>query len=420
MIRASALYMAIIIALVIAVLCGALIATAYYYRINYQLRFRQDRLENNLSSALALMQADTLAGQPGKWKPVNLFGTAANPVRYQRFSWGIYDLGIAEAYNSKDTIRSTALLGCATHSVNRTALYVTDEDRPISFSGKTFVRGDAYLPKAGIREAFFNNKGYEGDKALITGGKKKTSAKLLPALNPTRIAQLMSYFHQEFPDDKAFFNADSVFNSFSKPTRYLDFGKTPANLNNKKLLGNIVIVSDTTLTIDSTSHLENVIIAARAVIISPGFHGTCQVLGTDSIIIGKGSRLNYPSAVGVFGLTDQARPKISLGDDTEVNGLVFVLQKKPEDLLAVTKIGLNAMINGEVYASGLFQYKGKFTINGSVFAKRFLFENAFTTYENYLINIRIDTRSLSRYYLTSMLTNRQGGKSQILQWLERK
>src|SRR5437588_11830421 len=55
MIKSSSLYIVIVIALVIAVLCSSLIATAYYYRAEYQKKFRYDQLQNNLGSGINIL-----------------------------------------------------------------------------------------------------------------------------------------------------------------------------------------------------------------------------------------------------------------------------------------------------------------------------------------------------------------------------
>jgi hypothetical protein len=49
---------------------------------------------------------------------------------------------------------------------------------------------------------------------------------------------------------------------------------------------------------------------------------------------------------------------------------------------------------------------------------RFLYQNGFTAYENYLINVRIDATALSPYYLSSPLSPLAGSAQHLLQWLE--
>ncbi|HEY2583462.1 MAG TPA: hypothetical protein VGI43_16740, partial [Mucilaginibacter sp.] len=103
MIKASALYIVIIIALVIGVICSSLIVAAYFYKTQYQKKFRYDQLENNLNSGINIL----LAGNDSAYsagKTVSLFNNDADSVLIKQISLGVYDIGIAEAFIQKDTL----------------------------------------------------------------------------------------------------------------------------------------------------------------------------------------------------------------------------------------------------------------------------------------------------------------------------
>src|SRR5258707_924804 len=195
MLKASALYIVIIIALVIAVLCSSLIVAAYFYKTQYQKKFRYDQLDNNVSSGINLLLASTDTAYSGG-KTFSLFNNDADSVSLKRFFWGLYDIGIAEAFIQKDTLFKTFSIANTIDSTKWAALYLIDEDRPFSLSGKTMIRGDAYIPKAGVQQAYVDNKAYEGDKRLIIGT-KHNSDKKLPTLDENRLKQLDKYFHLE-------------------------------------------------------------------------------------------------------------------------------------------------------------------------------------------------------------------------------
>lgn len=94
MLKASALYLVIVIALVIAVLCSSLIVTAYYYKAAYQKKFRYDRLQTNLTSGInILLASDSVAYQTSK--QFGLYGTDEDSVSLQKIPWGAYDTGLA-------------------------------------------------------------------------------------------------------------------------------------------------------------------------------------------------------------------------------------------------------------------------------------------------------------------------------------
>jgi hypothetical protein len=79
-----------------------------------------------------------------------------------------------------------------------------------------------------------------------------------------------------------------------------------------------------------------------------------------------------------------------------------------------------ALVNGQVYAQHILSTKDNAAVKGSVFTTRFMYQTAFSRYENYLINLKIDAPALSAYYLTSDLTPVASSEKKILQWLEAK
>src|SRR5947209_8220553 len=100
MIKASALYIVIVIALVIALICSSLIAVAYFYSSQYQQKFRHDRLINNLNSGINIL----LAGRESMYLEENTFsllGRDEDSVSIKRLPWGIYNVGICKAFIEK-------------------------------------------------------------------------------------------------------------------------------------------------------------------------------------------------------------------------------------------------------------------------------------------------------------------------------
>src|SRR6185437_7163583 len=237
MLKASALYIVIIIALVIAVICSSLIVSAYFYKIQYQKKFRYDQLVNNLSSGVNIILASTDTAYANE-RTLSLFNGNADSVSLQQLTWGIYDVGIAKAFIQKDTLFKIFSMANAIDSSKWAALYLVDEDRPFSLSGKTTIRGDAYIPKAGVQQAYIDNKAYQGDKRLVIGT-KHISDKKLPALNDQRLKQLEQYRNQNITSDSTLLKTDSVTCSFLKPTRFVNFKNDVETITNIKIKGNV-------------------------------------------------------------------------------------------------------------------------------------------------------------------------------------
>jgi hypothetical protein len=425
MLKASALYMVIIIALVIAVICSSLIVTAYFYRLQNQKMFRYTQLLSNVNSGVNIL----LAGQDTSYteKTMSLFNGDEDSVTLKRIAWGIYDIGVSSAFTQHDTLYKVFSIGYTIDSTKWAALYVADDQRPIGLSGNMIIEGDAYIPVAGVNAAYADGKYYNGDKRLIIGI-KHNSEKVLPALQDKRLGLLEQYFNTNNPLDTAALKQDSLFNSFLSPVKYISFGKNVSTISHTHLSGNIILLSDTLLNIDSTASLNNVLVFAKSIVVHSGFKGNCQFFATDSISIGRNCVFNYPSCLGVLGFKNTMAnipTSIRIGSKTQFSGTVFTYEKANTasantTINNVIDIGKQVKIHGQVYSANTASLRDSCEIDGSVFSNQFLYKTSYTMYVNYLINVKMDEKALSPYYLGSELLPVAGKRKRVLQWLEQK
>ncbi|MDB5090872.1 MAG: hypothetical protein JWR09_4866 [Mucilaginibacter sp.] len=419
MIKASALYIVIVIALVIGLLCSSLIVAAYLYRIQYERKFRQDQLENNVSSGINILLNSTDTSFTRE-KTFSLFSNEMDSVSLQKIPWGVYDIGIIKAFVQRDTLFKSFSFANTIDSTKWAALYLIDEDRPFSLSGKTTIRGDAYIPKAGVQAAYIDNKAYEGDKRFIIG-KKHNSERTLPALDEKILKQFEAYFTQDIKGDSILSKKDSLKNSFLRPTHVFNFKKATKTIENMNISGNVILFSDTTVIIDSTASLKNILVYARSIIVKGGFHGNCQLFATDSIRIEPNCQFGYPSSLGVLcfkSLKTNSQLKITVGHNTNFSGTIFTYDNTANPLKPYITIQKDSKIKGQIYSQGILELQDKTELDGSVFTSRFLYKNTVTIFENYLINAKIDSKALSPYYLSSGILPVSGKKKEVLQWLE--
>jgi hypothetical protein len=417
MLRASALYIVIVIALVIAVLCSSLIVSAYYYRLQYQKKFRYDQLQINLNSGVnILLVSDSVAYKSEK--TFGLYGAEEDSVSLRKSNWGIFEVATSKAFIQRDTLQKTFMIANTIDSTKWAALYLIDEDRPLSVSGNTMIRGNAFVPKAGVKEAYVDGKAYQGDKRLVIGN-KHDSQRELPGLQESVLKQLKAVKGYR-STDSSFHNEDSISNSFFNPVMVVNFRKRMTTISNIKLSGNMIILSDTNLIIDKTANLNNVIVYARSISVQAGFQGKCQLFAQDSIGIQRDCVFNYPSCLGILRFTADKgiQGRINIGENTQINGAVFTYEKEKSQLQNLIDLAKNVKVFGQVYSQGLVRFKSGGEINGSVFTNRFLYQSTYTTFENYLINTRIDANGLSPYYLTGSLFPVAQKKQKVLQWLE--
>ncbi|WP_439697200.1 hypothetical protein ACFGVS_01670 [Mucilaginibacter sp. AW1-7] len=421
MLKGSALYIVIIISLVIALICSALVLAAYFFRGQYLVKSRFDRLQDNLSSGIhILLRTKDPAYLQGK--TLNLFTNGDDSVRLKNIPWGIYDIGIVEAFKQQDTLIKVFSTAFGIDSSKWAAIYLIDEDRSVSVSGKTTIRGDAYLPKAGVKAAYVNNKAYEGDKRLVIGN-IRDSQRNLPPLNDIRLNNLAQQFNNPGGTVSKNWHVDTLAGSFRRPANIVNLGNSPYTLKNIRLSGNIILYADTLLTIDSTAILNNVLVFAKAIVVKSGFHGSCQLFASDSISIEKNCRLEYPSCLGLLRYKSPTigfPPQVNIGQNAQINGVIFTYEKEASALPATISLDKGALVNGQVYAQHILSTKDNAAVKGSVFTTRFMYQTAFSRYENYLINLKIDAPALSAYYLTSDLTPVASSEKKILQWLEAK
>jgi len=421
MIRASALYMVVVIALVIGLLCSSLVVVAYYYRLQDQKMSRIMQLQTNLSSGVAILLASQDISSNTEEKTFSLFGGDRDTVSIKKIPWGGYEVGAVRAMIQKDTLYKTFTIANEVDSSKWGVLYLADEDRPVSVSGKSVIKGDAYLPQAGAKAAYINNAAYEGDKNIVTG-KIHNSNKTIPALDTKRLSQIEHLFDQPVKADTNLVMADSVKNSFLAAAHVFDLRRKAVTLSNIKLEGNIVLHSDTSIIIEPSATLNQVIITAKYIHVKAGFQGTCQLFATDSLTIEKNCNFFYPSCIGLHRLKSYSfsvPPHIFIGEQTQVQGLVFGWDKNFNAQKApIITLAKNVTIAGQVYSQGYVELNNGVMVKGNLTTKRFLYQSGYTRYENYIINTKLDETQLSRYYLTSDLMPVSSSKRKVLQWLE--
>ena len=418
MIKASALYLVIIIALIIALLCSSLVVVGFYYRQEYMRKNRSDRLINNLNSGVTLLLAGNDTSYSNR-QDYSLYDDGQDSVKLQKSYWGIYDIGIVKAFIQTDTLSRAFSIACNVDTTNQPAIYLKDEGSPLAVSGNASITGDAYLPSSGVQPAYLDNKGYTGKKQIVNGHIFK-SAKVLPALDSFHLLQLESLFAIQ----TSVFSGklpDTLENSFFMRTRYLNLGQVPRIISHQKVAGNIVIRCDTSIVIDSTAELSDVIIYARSIVVKSGFRGHCQLFARDSIRVMKDCSFSYPSSLAIIRFEDfkmDRAPKIRLDSMITLQGAIFTYEKFDNRLKAGVDMGKNVTIEGTVYTNGEAALNGSSKIFGSIYTGNFAYRANYTYNRNYLVDAEVNPKLRSPYFLISPLFPGSSVQQKILQWLD--
>jgi len=407
MLKAGALYFSIVIAFFIAVISASLIMLVAHYRNSYLKDIRYHRLLNNLNSGvtLALSQANQ-----SEAKVLDLYGRETDSLEIKQDFWGIYELVQLQSYIQQDTIKKAFLMGKQPDSVT---LYLSDEDRPLSISGNTRITGNVALPKSGLRQAYAEGKPYTGEK-LIFSGEIKNSTRELPAMEQRLLEQMIAKLSQKEVGEIEQVNKLKI--SFHQEAKQIYLGKV-VRLENVDLQGRIILVSDSMITIASSAILADVQVYAPVIKVESGFKGNCQLFASDSLLVSNQVNFNYPSALAVLRTEHSGdQPKLTIGDEVNIDGVVFSYEKKRSSQQTLVSLGKNTKIKGEVICTGLLKLEKEVQIRGKVACNRFIMKTSQTLYENFLIDVTFNHKARSKYYLSAALFG-QKRANKVLKWL---
>lgn len=410
MLKAGALYFAIVVAFFIAIVSASVLMLAAHYKNTYLKEIRLARLLNNLEASIAFALADDGVFEQVKYLDLYADGTDSAIVVSKQ--WGLFDLVLVKTFIQQDTLKKSFLMGVPSDDV--TALYLSDEDRPLSLSGNTKLVGNVYGPKSGLKKAYIESKPYQNEK-LVYQGETKHSTRTLPALDQDMLQSLRAKLNKE--DDQVGSTLEkNLTQSFFAPTLYVKVSEKLV-LENNSLVGNIMIQSDSLLTIAASSHLDGIQIYAPSIKIEDGFKGNCQLFATDSIIIGNQVHLNYPSVAGLLKAEGaMALPEITMGNDVVFEGIIFTHEAKRSVLQTMVSLGKQTRVKGEVYSTGLLKIEKGVFIEGKASCNRLVMQMPMALYENFLVDVTFDRRIRNPYYLSSRLF-RSKEPNKVLTWL---
>ncbi|MCT1526450.1 hypothetical protein [Sphingobacterium hotanense] len=396
MIKASALHLVLVISLVVSIILGSLIYLHYFFRIQQQRFDRWHELENELDATTSLLLSNyfnyTLSDSS-----IRSPTTMRDSVRVKKQTWGMLDLITINASRQDDSLNRAFFAGNT--PIDSTALYIVDEERSVSISGETDIKGDAFIPKLGINPAFVDGEYYKGVKELVDG-KKFESTSSLPTIERVHIEQVHQLLDQIPPEnDYRLKPSSGLANSFYNEPWKLRVNET-LKVTQDSVIGNIILVSDSTLTISSTCKWEHAILIAKTIKIEEGFKGKGQFFALDSLIVENNVQLAYPSVLGLVDTKENnINRKLSIGENCAIRGLIFLHRENIETQMDILEVGKNSTIEGEVISCGLFKYTDPLEIRGSLYCYRMITQRPSSLYENYLINLKLKHTNQSPYFV---------------------
>jgi cytoskeletal protein CcmA (bactofilin family) len=337
--------------------------------------------------------------------------------------WGIFEKAFTTSQFRKKRFVKTALIGSLIHSEESPTLFLQETQNPLTVVGNSIIRGIAYLPNQGVKPGYIAGNSYYGSK-LIYGSLKKSTA-VLPKVNKSSLDVLSFYLKDYTPrNQEDYINLEThqrIAVSFKDKTKGA-YSKEAIVLENREITGNIIIKSDTLILIKKTALLKDLILIAPIIEIEEGTTGNFQAIASKKITVGKGCKLDYPSALVLF-QDNKINPgevtavpfdnQIFIDSGTILKGSVCYFQTKElTDFKTQVILEKEARIKGQVYCNGNFELKG--TVSGSVFTKQFVANQAGSIFVNHIYNGTIENENIPTIFGGIVL---EAAPKTIMKWL---
>ncbi len=418
-VKATALFYAIAVSLIIAILSSLLIFYSYINTLHFERNLVIQKLQLNAVSGLNILLTNQTLVSLGEKKTIDLFNEGSDSVELERKIWGGFEICTSKAFFKNDLSSKTALTGYDFFESNETSLYLCDLGKPLSLCGKTVLKGVCFIPKAGVKRGYIEGQNFYGDKLI--DGTINTSQPQLPEVNKFSIKSMEELCADPFSVYDSIINmeetetGDTIFNSFMNKTLVI-YKPGIFLLDKQDLSGNIVVYSKKQIIVQPGSRLKDIILIAPSVIVEEEFSGSFQVFVKDSAVVKRKCNLQYPTLIGLISNEQSFNNAfIRIEEHVKITGILFAFS---ENSFTQKKVGINigkdAELRGEVFSSGWIDLKG--TVYGSLFCNRFILKTPSSVYENHLLNATVDFSKLSPHFAGIDLIE-QSNHKKIVKWL---
>ena len=385
MIKAGSMAYAIFICVLVSIFCYTLVMMSSFSKFHQSMLFTYTELiATNESAQYYFLNNIEEVNQSNSTLDLFDNGIQSNAIVKP---WGFYEILVTKSIFKKDTLLQTVLIGEKQKS-NNLALYLTDTNKGLFMVDKASIKGNAKLPAKGIKSGYITTNAYKNNTFL--SGDQSLSKTKLPEIN-NRIFEYYDHFkdsdHYQIPLDAL---NDTVYRSFDKPT--LEVLVNTINIKQKKLTGNIVLVSKDSIHIKNNNSFENIIIKAPKVVFEKGFRGNVQVESDQLITLEENVILEYPSGILIH-KGKEAQKEVNLKKGSKVLGAVVLTDDDPyKSINKLIKIHEGAEVIGDVFCSGKIELQG--VVIGTVYTNAFILQTQASIYDNYIMNGTIDRKSL--------------------------
>lgn len=398
MLPSRAILFVLFIIFAITLIIGSLLMLSDLQQQRLQDNLWEQRVLNNLQSGEAILRSSNSEIEK---QTIDLYRNEEDSLTIEKYWWGLFQVGTVEAFktfaNKRIEYQKAKLFGSPLKAEQKVALYLKDNNQPLALAGKTVIKGDVYLPRAGAKRAYVNGQGFIGTQ--LFEGKQNQSKRYIPKPNETPFLPIINYFINGFPKSttqlqdtirQSFYNEMAIIQS---NTIYLD---------KEYIQGKVMLMADSLVYISPNCYLENVIIIAPYILIDKGFKGQIQAFASKFIRISDDVNLTYPSIAMVLKTEplNYLPQNLIIEKNATINGLVGVYQFNETETPKIPTINIKekATIIGQVYSNEKLYLQGQ--VFGNVTCAGFRTQAGASIYDNHLFNTTIDETQRPNTYLS--------------------
>jgi hypothetical protein len=405
-----ALLSVVVLAFVVGLMLSAAIALAYTRNAEILLYKNYIKGYRNMQSAQEYFFS--LQSKIPVNVNIDLYQTGDDSIQIRSCHWGLWEAaGFKCAVIKNRSVEKSMIYGCLPADKFKSALWLPMASYGVGLTGSAYIKGDCYVSEGGVRPnisvggyASTVAKHLEGNSYKCDPSILQQTAEQTTYLNNLQQGNFAAVFTE--PEMYVKHTTDSIYRSFSQPTLCIALDNANISLSSVRIKGNCVLYSKQPLSIPASARLEQVQIIAPVVFIEPGFKGSIHVLASDSIYVGEGAMLQYPSSLVLNIKTFRVNgTNIAIKNSAVVNGIIYSYQAVPDMQRSMIRISELAITRGIIYSNGFVELKGKHI--GNITTAGFQYKNRENTLTNVLPMGTIDFTELSKHFVIPVLTDKK-------------
>lgn len=385
--RASALFYAVTVALVIAMVTGSSVLLAHYRMVEVERWLALQRAASNARSGITW----ALTQPPGPQRRDPLFQGDTSSVEWARMPYGLFDLITVRASEGNRTVARSAY--AAILERKGPVLSLPKGTGPLHLCGDARIHGDAIVHRADLRRGYIDGRSYSGEQLIE--GTVSAAEQPNPGPEPAWRSRVQAACERRVQEGQVFVDAETLAQRsdefFQQAMPVLIW--TARHLSARSFQGPLIIRSEDTLVIDPDAELDMVMLQAPYIDIRSKAAITVQCFATRGIHVATDVHLAHPSLLCVMpGRGDEGHVGITLDSSAVVLGGVLALRSTTTTAASLQiAIGAKALVLGTVHCEGGVELRGE--VDGRVTADHLLVRTASSTYQGYLLDgvLRPDT-----------------------------